>query len=249
MYVTNQCYSNELKQQQKPVGEKAAAGPRAAPQDLLCSSSGTLGPPGLVGSATGLCAGTRACGAKDKYGKRSEMAAAGERWRGWKGVTALKKLSPPGASGEPPGRCAGAHRALLVPAAKAGADLSGTPRVWGLRGSEKQASRSAPRRVASEVAPPPLRRAPSALCHPTQPSRAEGRVGPPRCARGWAESGRCAAPPRPAPGRSPRPLPRVKVKVSVLRRSRGGRGRRGPGSGRRAPEGPWMGSAAASEPA
>lgn len=79
------------------------------------------------------------------------------------------------------------------------------------------------------------------------PGQTEGRAGPPRCAGGWAESGRCAAQLRAGP--SPRPPPRVKAKVSAVRRSARGRGRRGPGSGRRALEGPWMGSAAASEPA
>lgn len=112
-------------------------------------------------------------------------------------------------------RCAGAHGALLVRAAKAGADHSGTPRVWGLRGSERPHGgwRARWRR-------PHPGRASSALCHPTQPARAEGRVGPPRCARGWAESGRCAAPPR--PGQVPSAAPRVKVKVSLCGGRAGG---------------------------
>lgn len=80
-----------------------------------------------------------------------------------------------------------------------------------------------------------------------RPDWGPGKSGPAQVRRGLGRSPE-GAPPRPGP--VPSASPRGKVKVSRRRRSRvGGRGRHGPGSGRPAPEGPWMGSAAASEPA
>lgn len=138
-------------------------------------------------------------------------------------------------------------RAQPALAAEAEGDFVATPNICGPRGSESQASRDAPQRVGARWHRPSRTRVERPLSPHAALPGAQGRAGPPRCAGGWAGLRKVC---RRVPARPPLPLPRGKVKVSASRgRALGGRGRRGPGSGRRVFQGPWMGSAAASEPA
>lgn len=148
----------------------------------------------------------------------------GERRSGWKG--SADELPAPGVRGEPPGRCAGAHGAFPAGAAEVGAGLPGTRGGW------------------ERVAPP----GPDAYERPLSPHAA--RPGERRGAGGWAASGRCDAPPRPA-RQVPAASPRVKVKVSPreVRRGRGGAGADlGAGAGRRRGHG-WAQPPPPSQPA
>lgn len=182
-----------------------------------------------------------------KIWKWSEAkAVAGERWTGWEGVATLNTLSPSGLSPQPPGRCADARRALPASATEVGGDFAGIPRLWGLRGSERQASRGATQRVGARWRRPSRTRLQRPLVtsrRPPGPGGERARPGAPGV--GPSPEG---APPRPGrvPSASP---PRESESVGPRRSGTGGRGRRGRGSRRRVPQGPWMDSAAASEPA